>query len=55
MKLIRIHTIYKEDFLCKLSYKNRYYFFTDKGCIPTSEIEYYEVIGDCFYVNVNNR
>ncbi len=47
MKLIRVTTIYGEEFLTKLirfSVKSGLY--TDKGFIPLCDIEYIDTIGD---------
>lgn len=46
MKLIRITTIYGEQFIRKEIKRNKYGVFTDKGFVPFADIEYIEIMGD---------
>lgn len=46
MKLIRITTIYGEQFIRKEIKRNKLGVFTDKGFVPFDDIEYIDIMGD---------
>ena len=46
MKLIRITTIYGEEFIRKEIKRNKIGVYTDKGFIPFEDIKYIEIIGE---------
>ena len=45
-KLIRITTIYGEEFIRVLIKRTKEGIFTDKGFVPFSDIQYIDIIGD---------
>ena len=46
MKLIKITTIYNEQFIRKEIKRNKYGVFTDKGFVPFEDIMYIDTIGE---------
>jgi len=46
MKLIRITSIYGEEFIRKEIKRNKIGIFTDKGFVPFSDISYVDIIGE---------
>lgn len=46
MKLIRITSIYGEEFIRKEIKRNKLGVFTDKGFIPFEDISFIDIIGD---------
>ena len=45
-ELIKIHSIYGEEFIRILIKKTKEGIYTDKGFVPFSDIQYIDIIGD---------
>jgi len=46
MKLIKITSIYGEEFIRKEIKRNKQGVFTDKGFVPFEDIQYIDIIGE---------
>lgn len=47
MKLIRITSIYGEEFIRKELKRDKQGVYTDKGYVPFEDIQYIDIIGEC--------